>query len=865
MTVPTDSNKAGPFATNGATTVFPFPFPITAAGDLRVYRRDTTTAQEVLLTLTTDYSVAFTLGVSGGSITSTTVLPSGYEVTILREVELTQELDLDNSGGWFPDAHEAAYDKLTMAAQQLDERVGRALRVPASFGGIAELPSPRAGYLLGSTDGESFSNVEFVDPSAAIAGNWTVDRFVAGVGFTSGVSTSLTLTKSPASAQSILVSFDGEVQGITSYGVAGSSLSFYTPIAASVVEVRIPATLPSGVPGDGTVAAALVVASGGTAARTVGSRFADVINVKDYGAKGDFSTDDTAAIQAAFNAVNADTAYESVVHFPPGLYRITSGISLSGRNVTVMGYGARIRPSTNGAYYCLTLSNGVFTICGLEIIEYGALDLVGGISLANGDGSVIKDTVIDIGATSAQITSCRNIRVTDNRWRSWTGRTFYANGISGSIQGNGMACVTDATWGGFGRGEKGACFTLVGNPTTTLQVTNNVFTGGGASWKVPAASINSTPTYFIVTTAAAIPLRGGDHLVIEGCSVAAYNGTWKIDSVVGSAAYVLSTLNPGLVNSSGTVSSLRPCLLVDGTQGAVNETSWTGNIFEGWQTASMLGSVSVMLNGSGGAAEYACYNHTFTGNWLDFGQTGYHIQGQKWAGDHTTVNGIVINGGYIQYALRALYVQSASQITFSGVQCAANMPFAAASDAPRSSAVLLDGYGLGTHKSNGIIITGCHLGTYFGWIETNRPSYTPAYGVWVDGTLVDDVTITGCQIYGRTAPIYRTNGGAGAGWLGKVQGNTYWTGALPLPSSQQIPTVASATAITLPWHDHVRITGSTNISTINGGWVGREVTLLFDVASTANFVTGGNILVAATAGPGRTSKIVFDGTDWYVR
>jgi hypothetical protein len=611
--------------------------------------------------------------------------------------------------------------------------------------------------------------------------------------------------------------------------------------------------------------AASLIASGSTISRTLGARFSEVINVKDFGALGNFSNDDTAAIQAAFNAANADSAYESVVYFPPGLYRITSGIVSTGKNINILGYGAKIRPSVNGAYYCLSLSNAVFSVYGIEFIEYGSMDLVGGINLSGADGSVIKDTVIDIGATSVQVTSARNIKVTDNRWRSWTGRTFYANGISGSIQGNGMACVTDATWGGFGRGEKGACFTLVGNPTTTLQVSNNVFTGGGASYKVPVSSLNSTATYFIVTTAAAIPLRGGDHLVIEECSVAAYNGTWKIDSVVGSAAYVLTTLNPGLVNGSGTLSSLRPCLLIDGTQGAVNETSWTGNIFEGWQTASMLGSVSVMLNGSGGASEYACYNHTFTGNWLDFGQTGYHIVGQKWAGDNTTVNGIVINGGYVQYALRALYVQSASQITFSGVQCSANMPFAAASDAPRSSAILLDGYGLGTHKSNGIIITGCHLGVYFGWIETNRPSYTPAYGVWIDGNLIDDVTITGCQIYGRTSAVWQTNSGAGNSWMAKIQGNTYWTGALPLPASQQVPTVASAATITLPWHDCIKITGATNIVTINGGWVGREVTLLFDIASTCNFTTGGNILVAATAGPGRTSKIVYDGTVWYVR
>ena len=65
--------------------------------------------------------------------------------------------------------------------------------------------------------------------------------------------------------------------------------------------------------------------TGGTA-RTVESKLRDVVNVKDFGAKGDNSTDDTAAIQAAINA--AEAAYRGVVIFPCGLYRISASIQL---------------------------------------------------------------------------------------------------------------------------------------------------------------------------------------------------------------------------------------------------------------------------------------------------------------------------------------------------------------------------------------------------------------------------------------------------------------------------------------------------------------------------------------------------------
>lgn len=73
-----------------------------------------------------------------------------------------------------------------------------------------------------------------------------------------------------------------------------------------------------------------------------------VVNVKTYGAKGDGTTDDTAAIQSCFNAAKQMCLdggfYGITVMFPPGVYKITATITIpiyvnisgSGLNATII-------------------------------------------------------------------------------------------------------------------------------------------------------------------------------------------------------------------------------------------------------------------------------------------------------------------------------------------------------------------------------------------------------------------------------------------------------------------------------------------------------------------------------------------------
>ena len=87
----------------------------------------------------------------------------------------------------------------------------------------------------------------------------------------------------------------------------------------------------------GNASSATAIATGTTTPRLLQDRFADVINVKDFGAVGNGVTDDTAAIQAAIN--QAQLLNTSCVVYIPATqfsYRTTATLTIT-RNIKLVG------------------------------------------------------------------------------------------------------------------------------------------------------------------------------------------------------------------------------------------------------------------------------------------------------------------------------------------------------------------------------------------------------------------------------------------------------------------------------------------------------------------------------------------------
>ena len=146
MTRSTPSNRAD-FVGTGTTGPFPFTFPVSDASHLVVIQTDLAGNET-----TPSYTVTGIGTASGGSITLTTALTTGYALMIKRVVPLTQPTSIRNQGAFYPEIHEDVFDRLTDIDQQQQEEIDRAIALPENMSPVG-LPAPVNGTVLGWLNG----------------------------------------------------------------------------------------------------------------------------------------------------------------------------------------------------------------------------------------------------------------------------------------------------------------------------------------------------------------------------------------------------------------------------------------------------------------------------------------------------------------------------------------------------------------------------------------------------------------------------------------------------------------------------------------------------------------------------------------
>jgi|11_taG_2_1085331.scaffolds.fasta_scaffold10216_1 hypothetical protein len=267
------------------------------------------------------------------------------------------ESDLDRAYQHNRYLNEEAFEGNTSSLQVLEGTTN----FNANFNKIVNLAPPTA-----SLDA---ANKDYVDDKLALSGT-SLSGFNKSTHTGDGTSDQFNLSFTPqtGTAAAFRVAIDGVLQTPDdAYTVdSGASTITFTSAPPTNAEIVVVAT---GTAQD--VNSIGVTATGSTTARSLADRFDDVVNVKDYGATGDGTTNDTSAVQAAVNTG------ASAVYFPDGTYFINdvslpSNIRLFG-DATIKGDLGTSVPSGH------SYSKKLFTASSQSNIIFDGLKFDGGI------------------------------------------------------------------------------------------------------------------------------------------------------------------------------------------------------------------------------------------------------------------------------------------------------------------------------------------------------------------------------------------------------------------------------------------------------------------------------------------------------
>lgn len=233
----------------------------------------------------------------------------------------------------------------------------------------------------------------------------------------------------------------------------------------------------------------------GAVARTALSKLQESISVKDFGAKGDGVTDDTAAIQAAINYRQLNGG--GSIYFPTATYLIAGTLIITGNNIRFNGTARRasILKFANGASDCITVqgSSVASPIYGFQMdnLELAFSGKTGGrtLLLAYVNRVVIRDIDIESCYTGFEIYATNDVYLDNLIFQlvvGGAGTNF--NALGPSIQ------KPTACYGIFWHGAADGSASAVQLTTVNVTVSCNYSGADGFIWDGNASTWNMVQT-----------------------------------------------------------------------------------------------------------------------------------------------------------------------------------------------------------------------------------------------------------------------------------------------------------------------------------------------------------------------------------
>lgn len=172
MTVSNQARKVV-YQGDGATYQWSYDFLIPALGDVRVVKVDRSSGNEEEIA-PQDFDATGLGNPAGGFVEyplSGPALTTSYDIVILRDLQYTQEVDLENQGALLPESIEIGLDTLVMQIQQVAEQLSRTLVMSVADSAQATIPvaTARANKQLGFDASGNPIAVAVIDPSVQVS------------------------------------------------------------------------------------------------------------------------------------------------------------------------------------------------------------------------------------------------------------------------------------------------------------------------------------------------------------------------------------------------------------------------------------------------------------------------------------------------------------------------------------------------------------------------------------------------------------------------------------------------------------------------------------------------------------------------
>ena len=416
MTISTTTTKNS-YSGNNSTTEFAYTFPINSTSEITVIERSATGTETVKSegSGSTNYSISDN-GAAGGTVTMVTAPATGTTLVILRNTDLTQSTDLVANDPFPAETNEAAFDKLQMQIQEVQEELDRSIKLSRTntmtSTDFTTSATDRASKILAF---DSSGEISVTQELGTVKGNWAASTayvirdivkdtnnnniYICLTAHTSSGSVPIS-TNTDAAKWSLLVD---AASATTSQTAAASSA---TAAANSATAAASSASTASGHKDTATTKASEAASSATAAASSATSAAASYDNFDDryLGAKSSDPSNDNDGDSLVTGALYFNTSNNVMMVYTGSAWVRTTPSSSDQTNINALSASAVITDMDLLATSAVIEDMGLLATSA-NVTAMGLLGVSGVITDMGLLGTSAVVTDMDLLATSANVTN----------------------------------------------------------------------------------------------------------------------------------------------------------------------------------------------------------------------------------------------------------------------------------------------------------------------------------------------------------------------------------------------------------------------------------------------------------------------------